>query len=316
MKTRRRYFRNSEAAQNFWPSFTDVMSTVTIVLFFLMLLAYIQNIITGKNFALSRKELEQTELKLEDLHIQLGEAERELSLKKEELEKTKAEVEKGQKELALSKKEIEDQKNIIAMSNQELAELREKLEQIAVLRVDTLEKVKNSIEKEIGKTNDKGQPLVTIGDNANIVINESLVFDYDSSEIKEEGKKLLSQFAVAFEKILDDESIRGNIDAFVIEGHTDYTGSSDYNRELSSQRAFKVVNYLMQANPNLEQKYGRYFAATGYSEFRPIDTGTSEASLAKNRRIEISIIVKDSNIQNIINNYLEGTNKILEAKQE
>ena len=37
------------------------------------------------------------------------------------------------------------------MSNQELAELREKLEKIAVLRLDVLEKVKQSIEKEIGK---------------------------------------------------------------------------------------------------------------------------------------------------------------------
>ena len=163
------------------------------------------------------------------------------------MEKTRAEVERGIIELTLSQEEIEEQKEIIAMSNKELGDLREKLEKIAVLRLDVLEKVKQSIEREIGKRNERGEELVTIGENANIIINENLVFGYNSYNIKEEGKKLLDQFAIAFERILDDRSIRDYIDSINIEGFTDDTGDSYYNRELSARGRLQFVNYLMQS---------------------------------------------------------------------
>jgi chemotaxis protein MotB len=63
----------------------------------------------------------------------------------------------------------------------------------------------------------------------------------------------------------------------------------------------------MASNPSLEIKYGKYFSASGYSEFRPIAEGTSEAARQRNRRIEISINIKDSNVQKIIDDYLSST---------
>ena len=35
--------------QNFWPSYADMMSSFALILFFLMLLAYLSNIQTGNN---------------------------------------------------------------------------------------------------------------------------------------------------------------------------------------------------------------------------------------------------------------------------
>ncbi len=312
MKIRTRNFRKDREVANFWPSFTDVMATIALVLFFLMLLAYIQYIIAGKNLATAgqnleylRKELDDTNLQLESSKAEINQAKNELRLLMNEIEDTKAEVERGKLELKLSREEIDKQQQIIADSNQELAQLREKLQSIAVLRVDILTKVKESIESEIGRTNDRGEPLVTVSENANLVVNESLLFEFGSSEISWEGKLLLEQFAVAFEKILDDKSIRDFIDAIHIEGHADNIGSPDSNMKLSSQRAYNVVNYILESNTDLEGKqYGEYFAASGFSEFRPIDTGDSEQARKRNRRIEISINIKDSNIQKIINDYL------------
>jgi chemotaxis protein MotB len=316
MKIRRRNFKNTEEAPNFWPSFTDVMSTIALVLFFLMLLAYIQNLITGSNLEYKKKQLADTKQLLEEAHLELSNAENELRLKKNELEKTRAEVERGIIELTLSQEEIEEQKEIIAMSNKELGDLREKLEKIAVLRLDVLEKVKQSIEREIGKRNERGEELVTIGENANIIINENLVFGYNSYNIKEEGKKLLDQFAIAFERILDDRSIRDYIDSINIEGFTDDTGDSYYNRELSAKRSTSVVNYLMQSNSELERKYAEYFATVGFSEYRPITYGNTEEARQKNRRIEITVAIKDANIQNIIRDYLLQTEEMLNEQEE
>lgn len=300
MKARRRYFGGGAEVQDFWPSFSDVMSTLALILFFLMLLSYVQNIIYGNN-------LENAKQQLEISRADISSAEKELKLIRLEIDKTKA-------ALTLSEQEVLNQKTIIAMSNEELQSLRVRLQGIAFLRLDILKKVKESVEQELGRYNEKGQELVSIGDNANIIINENLVFAYNSYKLKPEAKELLTQLSKAFERVLENSEVRESIDAISIDGHADSLGNADYNRELSTRRATEVVNFMFSANPNLEIRYGKYFAANGFSEFRPINAGSDEKSRASNRRIEISIIVKDSNIQKVIEKYLNETDKILESR--
>lgn len=305
MKTRKRNFKRSSDEQNFWPSFTDMISTIALILFFLMLLAYIQNIISGKNLELAKMELETS-------NIEISRAQDKLKLLRDQLEEVMAEVEEGQIALTLSEEQIKEQQEIIAESNRELGEVRAKLKGIALLRLDVLQKVKASIEDELGSTSRAGQELVTIADNGNIRINENLVFESNSYGIKPEGKEILKKLSEAFERVLDDPDIRANIDAINIQGHTDDQGTAEYNRELSSKRASAVVNYLMSSNPSIEKKYGSYFVASGYSKFRPIASGTSASARAQNRRIEISLILKDSNVQNVIEEYMQESSAILE----
>jgi len=312
MKLRRHRERHREEEENFWPAFTDMISTVVLILFFLVLVFYMEKIITMKTLSALKDQLAETEIVLNQKSESLTETEENLSISRLEIESNilelkvlQSELEAGKDDLKLAQEAIDDQKSIIEQSNDELASLRSKLEGIALLRVDVLEKVKDSIEDELGETNISGEALVSIGDNGNIIINESLVFDTDSSSVKESGKQLLDNLAVAFENVLSDPSIRENIDAISIQGHTDERASQEYNRELSARRAYSVVNYLMKSNPDLADDYGSYFAASAYSEFRPLDLGTSDDAYAKNRRIEISVILKDSHVQNVINTYLQ-----------
>lgn len=306
-KLRRRNFKASDEEENFWPAFTDMITTIALIIFFLMLLAFMQGIIKSKDLEFAELQIQDTEKRLEESEAQIHKAEKKLRLLKDELTDTKAEIEEGQIALKLSEDQIDEQRKIIAESNKELGNLRVKLQSIAVFRLDVLSKVKATVEKELGTKNESGEELVLINDNGNIVINESLVFDVGSAQIKPSGKKLLAQLSKAFERVLDDNSVRENIDTILLQGHTDDKGGTEYNRDLSAKRSTNVVNYLMSSNKNLENKYGKYFAASAYSEFRPISTGTSESSRAKNRRIEISIVLKDSNIQKVINEYLEDS---------
>jgi len=313
---RKRNFKKSNEEDNFWPAFTDMISTIALIIFFLMLLAFIQNIITGKNLEYAKKQLIDTQDRLEESNIQISRAEKKLRLLEDDLDDVLAEVEEGEIALKLSEQQIEEQREIIAESNRELGDLRSKLQGIAVLRLDVLSKVKSSIEEELGVTNQEGQELVSIADNGNIVINEGLVFDYNKYDIKPEGRQVLTMLSEAFENVLDDSETRVNIDAISIQGHTDNLGSSEYNRDLSSKRASAVLNYMMDVNPVLENQYGEYFAASGYSEFRPIASGSSDAARAQNRRIEISVILRDANIQNVIEDYLEDSIKPFEEEIE
>jgi len=317
--------KTTTSEENFWPSFTDMISTIAIILFFLILIIFLKNIIIGKEYDLAKSDLiaaedaligtEEALLEKADqiamLNAQISEEEANLMLLEADAETLRLEVEQGNIALTLSEQEIENQQEIIAMSNLELGDLRTKIEQIAVIRLTVLDQVKEAIEAELAFTNVDNQD-VQIASNGNIILNNKLMFASDSYTITLEGKYLLDELAVVFETILDDEDIRANIDAINIEGHTDNVNTPEYNRQLSSERAIGVVDYLLQTNPDLESKYGEYFVASAYSEYRPLVEGNSEAARAANRRIEISIILKDSNIQDIIDSYLQGTDSLLE----
>lgn len=312
MKKRRRAPRHVEDNENFWPAFTDMIVTVFLVLFFLVLVFYLKKIADGNAITSMSARLDEIGIELEEKEGNLTASRVEVAEIQLEKQLLIAERDALQEEKSLIEAYVGEQEQIIVDSNEELENLRAKLRGVALLRVDVLEKVKKSIENELGEFNDTGNPVVSIGDNGNIIINESLVFDTNSSEIKSNGQDLLDNLAVAFENVLKDEDIRENIDAIAIQGHTDARSSHDYNRVLSAERAYNVVNYLLEANTSLATEYGQYFTASAYSEFRLIDSGTSDQAHAKNRRIEIAVILKDSHIQNVINAYLNESLKDFE----
>ena len=52
--------------QGFWPSYADMMSAVALILFFLMLLSYIQNLITGNNLRNTEDLLATTKAQVQE----------------------------------------------------------------------------------------------------------------------------------------------------------------------------------------------------------------------------------------------------------
>lgn len=310
MRSRSR-LRAIDAEENFWPSFTDMISTIALILFFLILIIFVENIIIAEDLSSERQALLSTEESLIEreeamaiLNAEISEKESNLMLLEDEAEALKLEVEKGQVALTLSEEQIVEQQKIIAESNKDLGNMRTQLKAVAVIRLSILERVKDTIEEELQKADIEGGDQVLIGENGNIILNNTLLFESNSSTIGDDGKVLIEELSQVFENILDDKDVRDYIDAIQIEGHTDAVNTAEYNRGLSSARANSVVSYMFATNTDLESKYGSYFVASGYSEYRPLVDGDDSASRAQNRRIEVSIILKDSNIQNIIDQYL------------
>ena len=172
-----------------------------------------------------------------------------------------------------------------------------------MLRVSVLGKLKQAIEAQLGASRPDAAELVTIGDNGNIVVNESLVFAYDSYAIKGDAKPMLASLARALGNVLADPDVRANIDTILIQGHTDERGTASVNWDLSARRATAVVDYLFQANKTLADSYGAYFAASAYSKFRPLNPAKTEEAYQQNRRIEIAVIAKDDNVRKVIDDY-------------
>lgn len=65
----------------------------------------------------------------------------------------------------------------------------------------------------------------------------------------------------------------------VLEGHTDWVGSDEYNQSLSQVRADKCRKYLLGGGINPER-----IKAIGYGESQPVASNTDDAGRALNRR--------------------------------
>jgi len=124
-----------------------------------------------------------------------------------------------------------------------------------------------------------------VGDR--FVFQSEVLFDVGSADLGEAGKEQMQSLA---QTLLDlAKKIPGDIDWVLrIDGHTDKTPIATArfpsNWELSSARAITVVKYLMdQGLPP-----GRLVAA-GFAANHPIDTGSDEIALRRNRRIELKL---------------------------
>ncbi len=108
-------------------------------------------------------------------------------------------------------------------------------------------------------------------------LNEKISFDKDKSMIKDSAKPKLDSI---LELILEKQPKKVNI-----VGHTDNTGSLEYNKELSKKRAMAIQNYLTK---NIDSK--SVFAIRAMGEDFPIESNDTEEGRSKNRRVEIVLI--------------------------
>jgi outer membrane protein OmpA-like peptidoglycan-associated protein len=106
---------------------------------------------------------------------------------------------------------------------------------------------------------------------------ENVFFETDSYALKPQSKIELNE-VVAFLKNNPEVHI-------MIEGHTDNTGTEEYNTELSKNRARSVYDFLI--GKGISEKRLEY---KGYGFSRPVDTNETEAGRAKNRRTEMRIL--------------------------
>ncbi|WP_027128046.1 autotransporter outer membrane beta-barrel domain-containing protein [Fusobacterium perfoetens] len=102
------------------------------------------------------------------------------------------------------------------------------------------------------------------------------LFDFDKSEIKPEGKETIEKVS----KELNKKKYKGTLK---LEGHTDWTGTREYNQGLSERRAKAVEEELKKNVTNEKLKY----ETKGYGEDRPVVDNRTKEGRAKNRRVEV-----------------------------
>jgi len=107
---------------------------------------------------------------------------------------------------------------------------------------------------------------------------KNIYFDLDDDQLYEESK---SQLDILANWLITNPSVK-----LEISGHTDDSGTDEYNMDLSRRRAFNVYKYLID-----KYDYGsEQITYIGYGNKKPIYIGVDEDRKKENRRIEFKII--------------------------
>lgn len=120
-----------------------------------------------------------------------------------------------------------------------------------------------------------GVSVTRVGDNITLNMPGHVTFQTDSADLN-----------ASFFRVLDSVAlVAKEFDKTIIEsaGHTDSTGSEQYNQQLSEQRAATVADYLRSRGIAADR-----LITVGAGEMRPIATNDTAQGRALNRRVELT----------------------------
>lgn len=140
-------------------------------------------------------------------------------------------------------------------------------------------------------------------------VNESVLFDYNKSNLKSEFQTVLTDFFPRYLNILMKPKYIDKIAEVRIEGHTDIQGDYIYNLQLSQDRTRNVMKFLLNLDyykelENAEQNKLRFWlTANGLSFGRTLDVDGNLTEYSnqppddlKCRRVEFRIVTTSDKI--------------------
>ena len=122
-----------------------------------------------------------------------------------------------------------------------------------------------------------GVQVVESDDSIRLIMPGNITFKTDSADINSSFYPVLNSVAKVLNKYSNS--------TVMVSGHTDSTGSADYNLNLSRERAQSVASYLQGQGVKASR-----FEVLGLGSSNPIASNASAVGRAQNRRVEIKII--------------------------
>lgn len=171
---------------------------------------------------------------------------------------------------------------VLRVDNQKLIEFQHKIHQTftnqSAQNVTNIEKI---LEKNISQS--KSVKLLKSDKGLIIRVNNKVLFDEGSAQIKSQAEKTLNEIIKVLTKI--DNPV-------IIEGHTDSVPIKNVkypsNWELSTARATNIISYMMKHGDISPKR----LCAVGYGEYMPIANNTTISGRILNRRVDIIVLEK------------------------
>ncbi len=125
-----------------------------------------------------------------------------------------------------------------------------------------------------------GAKVERVGEGILVTFKSGILFGFDSTVVREEGRENLASLASNLDKYPDTN--------LMVVGHTDSVGSDSYNQELSVRRAEAAANLLVADGVDRSR-----IRAAGRGETEPIAPNDSDAGRQQNRRVEVAIYANE-----------------------
>jgi outer membrane protein OmpA-like peptidoglycan-associated protein len=122
-----------------------------------------------------------------------------------------------------------------------------------------------------------GVSVTRVGDNITLNMPSSITFATNSADLNAQFYNALDGVSMVLKEY--------NKTVIEVAGHTDSTGSDQYNQQLSQRRASAVANYLA-SHGVVNQR----LITVGAGETHPVASNDSESGRAQNRRVEMTIV--------------------------
>lgn len=110
-----------------------------------------------------------------------------------------------------------------------------------------------------------------------VTFDSDVLFPLNSSYLTEQAKKEIDKLV----NLLDEYPSA----SLIVDGHTDATGTEDYNQWLSQKRAESVMNYAIEKGLNKNS-----ITTNGYGQTKPVAPNNTKEGREKNRRVEVTIV--------------------------
>jgi outer membrane protein OmpA-like peptidoglycan-associated protein len=124
-----------------------------------------------------------------------------------------------------------------------------------------------------------GVQVAREGDNIRLIMPGNITFETDSYNLRPDFYPVLNSVSTVLAKYADT--------AIRVSGHTDNTGSRQYNQTLSEKRAGSVAEYLTAQGVARQR-----MVVQGLAFDQPIADNATATGRAQNRRVEIYILPK------------------------
>jgi chemotaxis protein MotB len=308
---------------DYWPGFVDVLSTLLLVITFMLSIFMLGQYFLGQQLTSRDATIAALQARIASLADQLGlvqQAEGEKEAELARLRATLAEAEakaaagdvaaadlatksaaltQAESDLALLSQQVE-QLRLQLLAIQEALAVSEAKNQEAQVQIEDLgNRLNAALAEKVKELSDYrseffGRLKQILGDRTDIkisgdrfVFQSEVLFETNKADLSEQARVELSVLAEALKEIMPQ--IPADIDWVLrVDGHSDKrpinTPAFPSNLALSSARAMSVVQFLIAMGVP-----ANHLAATGFGDQRPVDTGDSDEAYAKNRRIEFKL---------------------------
>ena len=338
-KVNRRKMQDT-SSHNVWRSYSDMMSGLLLLFVLIMAVCLMQaqknyteklaeqskQLQTQNALDLSQTQLDEQASQLASQQTTLDEQAAALIALQSTLDEQAKQLSQKEKDLAASQTQLDEQNALLASQEEELeardqalAASQAKLdEQNALMtqqqaRIDQIIGVKADLIASLNEEFKTNQINVDIDyQTGAIVLDSSVLFELNESELTQEGQAILAQILPVYCKVLLSEEYEPYLAEVIVDGYTDTQGDYITNLSLSQRRAYAVAEYLVysedsfltaQESSILREK----LTANGRSMSNPILDANGQVDMDASRRVGIKFRLKDEEMMSELQQIIQET---------